>query len=140
MSVPLGWRVRAALATAIVPPAISLVSFTRVAAVLGRMHAGADARDDAPDDAALAAWVDRLLRRLPGLWRHTCLRRSAVLFYLFRRAGRPTELRIGVRKDGNGELAAHAWLVRDGRPYLEADPEHPAAFSEIARFPAPVSR
>lgn len=87
------------------------------------------------DDLELAGLVSRVLWRLPRPWRHTCLRRAVVLYYLLRKAGRPVELVIGVKHDPEGAVSAHAWLVRDGKPYLENDLEHPSRFNEIARFP-----
>lgn len=128
---PLGWRLRAALTIAVVPPAIRLTSFARLASRLART---AGARPVALDDAALAAWVDRVMYRLPPPWRRTCLTRGAVMFGLLRRAGRPVGLRIGVRRDEAGGVAAHAWLVRDGAPYLESEPHAPGTFREIAAF------
>jgi hypothetical protein len=89
---------------------------------------------EAFDDVALDYWVRGILARLPGPWRLTCLRRCAVLYHLLRRAGRPVELVIGVRRDDQ-TFSAHAWLLRDGVPYLEADPEHATRFAVIARFP-----
>ena len=86
---------------------------------MGRIPGRARSRE--PDDSALSAYVGRILRRLPPPWRYTCLRRSVVLYHLLRRAGRDVSLSIGVRKSGAGALQAHAWLVRDGAPYLEPD-------------------
>jgi hypothetical protein len=88
-------------------------------------------------DDALARWVDALLRRWPPPWRYTCLKRAAVLYHLLRRAGRPVELRIGVRRAGGtgGALAAHAWLVRDGVPYLEPQSGQPSLHAVIVRLP-----
>jgi hypothetical protein len=40
-----------------------------------------------------------------------------------------------VRHDSDGAVTAHAWLLKDGVPYLENDPAHPSRFKEIARFP-----
>ena len=133
---PLGWRLRAAALVLLIPPLVYIVSFARLATWLaGRTQ---PAPDPALDDSALARWVDRLLRNLPGPWRRTCLKRSAVLYRLLRRAGRPVELCIGVNRSsqpGKGVIAAHAWLVRAGEPYLEAHPEHALSHVVIARFP-----
>jgi len=130
---PFGWRVRATALVVIVPPLLYIVSFSRLAKWLG----GSRLRPPAQglDDATLARWVDRLLRNLPNPWRRTCLKRAAVLYSLLRRAGRPVELLIGVHKNGHSPLAAHAWLVRDGEPYLESHSEHPEIHTVIARFP-----
>lgn len=133
------WRIRAACVALIVPPLLRVASFARVVAWLGsRVRAPAlPARE--LDDAALARWVDGVLRHLPGPWHHSCLKRTVVLYHLLREAGRPVELWIGVRREkGSDEaLAAHAWLVRDGAPYLERDPGVPLAHTMIARFPDP---
>jgi hypothetical protein len=130
---PLGWRLRATAAVMVVPPLVYLVSFSRLAAWLGGRRTGSP--DGAFDDASLARWVDRLLRHLPGPWHRTCLKRSAVLYHLLRRAGRPVELWIGVNRDREAALGAHAWLVRAGEPYLESHPEHALSHTVIARFP-----
>jgi transglutaminase superfamily protein len=134
---PLRWRVRAAASAAVIPPLVSCVSFSRLATWLGRDPARrpGGGLTDPVDDAALARWVDRVLRALPGPWRYTCLRRAAVLYYLLRRAGRPVELWLGVRRDDAGALGAHAWLVSEGQPYLEPEPHQPARHKVIARFP-----
>lgn len=127
---------RAVALVVLVPPLVYVVSFARLVAWLG------GARDAAPDerldDATLARWVDRLLRNLPGPWHRTCLKRAAILYRLLRRAGRPVELYIGVNRNaahGRSDIAAHAWLVRAGEPYLEHHPEHALSHVVIARFP-----
>jgi hypothetical protein len=134
-AISLAWRVRAAASAALIPPLLRVSSFARVAARLGRRT---EWRGSPPsvDDAALAGWVDRLLGAAPGPWRHTCLTRSAVLYHLLTRAHRPVELWLGVRRNETGTIAAHAWLVRDGRPYLEPDPDVTIGYTRIARFPA----
>lgn len=133
--IPLAWRLRAAATVAVVPPLVRFGSFGKLATRLGRT-ASTPARDAAGlDDASLARWVDRLLHLLRGPWCYTCLRRSAVLYRLLTRAGRPVELLIGVRRDADSRVAAHAWLARDGAPYLEPDPAIPAQLTVIARFP-----
>ena len=125
-------RFRALLASAVLPPLLSFVSLQRLALYLGRPHEGGRGFDD----TALADWVDTLLYRLPGPWRRTCLKRAAVLYHLLRGAGRSVELRIGVRRDESGSLAAHAWLTRSMEPYLEPEPETPGRHTVIATFPA----
>lgn len=68
--------------------------------------------------AAVAAAVDDLLARGGLLVPRGCLPRGLALFYFLRRAGVDVTLAFGVGS-ANGEPAAHCWLVRDGRPYLE---------------------
>jgi hypothetical protein len=115
-----------------------MVSFARISALVGRIPGRA--RSWEINDAALSAYVGEILRRLPPPWRYTCLRRSVVLYHLLRRAGRDISLHIGVRKSGTGALQAHAWLVRDGAPYLEPDRDEHRAFSVIATFPETATR
>jgi len=134
-ALPLAWRVRAVAAVSVVAPLVTVRSFAQLARWLGNEGSGAPPRRGALDDVALARWVDRLLYALRGPWHHTCLRRATVLYGLLRRAGRPVELVIGVRRDAAGRVAAHAWLERDAAPYLEADPAIPARHTVLARFP-----
>jgi hypothetical protein len=129
-----GWRLRALAACAALPPLVSVMSLARLASLAGRGPARASA--GAPDDELLAAYVGQVLHRLPPPWRYTCLRRGIVLYHLLRRAGRPVTLHIGVRKGVGGSLAAHAWLARDGVPYLEQNASHSATYAEIAAFPS----
>ena len=135
----LGWRLRATGAVLVVPPLLWFVSLSRVAAWVGS-SSRAPSRAGSVDDAALAQWVDLLLGWLPGLWHRSCLKRATVLYGLLRRAGRPVELWIGVSRGRSHALAAHAWLVRDGVPYLEPDPQVPGAHSVIAQFPLGANR
>jgi len=93
-------------------------------ALLARLDA--EARSPAPPRAgaaggqdALVDLVDRLTRPL-RLWRTTCLWRSLAGYSALRAAGDDVRFLIGVKLDGAGELAAHAWLERGGRPSLGA--------------------
>jgi hypothetical protein len=131
-SLPMGLRLRAVVAALWIPPLIRLVSFQRLATWLGRPRPSPQF-----EDAALARWVDGVLRRLPGPWRYTCLKRAMVLYHLLRGAGRPMQLVIGVRRTPDGMLAAHAWLLRDHSLYLEPESESPAGHTVIAMFPDP---
>lgn len=143
--VPFPWKVRAGLAALLIPPLIHLVPLHRLAGWLGRPGTGPRSRPGVGDAARGAQWVDAVLSRLPWPWRRTCLTRSVVLYHLFRREGVPVELRIGVRRNPAGQLAAHAWLTHQGHLYLEpaagsASPSNdapPDDFSLIARFPDP---
>ncbi len=131
----LRWRIGAGMVALVIPVMLVVVPLDRLVALLGRHGTRPK---PGPPDRLVASWVDYLMHRLPGPWRHTCLRRSLVLYHLLRRAGRPVELRIGVRRDDQAALAAHAWLMLDGEPYVEGGTEHPHQFAEIARFPGVV--
>ena len=129
------WRFRASLAAVLWPPLVHLVSLERITGwIESRPH---PAEPDATvDDAALAEWVDRVLTRLPPPWRRTCLKRALVLHYLLHRAGRPATLVIGVRRDEQDALAAHAWLAHAGTPYLEAAADLVASYQVLTAFPS----
>ncbi|HEV8599673.1 MAG TPA: lasso peptide biosynthesis B2 protein [Gemmatimonadales bacterium] len=127
------WPVRIAVAILVIPPLVHLVPMDRLTRWLARL-AGRP-REAAAPDSELARWVDAALRRLPWPWHLTCLKRTAVLFYVLGRAGRPVELRIGVRHVPGDPLTAHAWLVRDGAVILEPGSSDVSGFETIARFP-----
>jgi hypothetical protein len=61
--------------------------------------------------AQLSMIVELAARR--RLVNATCLRRSLVLWYLLRREGIDSELRIGVRKEAE-KIIGHAWVEIDG--------------------------
>ncbi len=88
-----------------------------------------------PNLDALVAEVDAWQWRLPWIWRSTCLKRASVLYALLRHAGNDIGMRIGVRRGDDGAFLAHAWLVRDGEPYLEPATGDPSTYRTIAEFP-----
>jgi hypothetical protein len=97
--------------------ALWLVGFRRWQALLTRLApvGGAPAAGDAAtllrQSRATARLVDAAARR--GPYRASCLPRSLTLWWLLRRQGIATELRIGVRKAA-GALEAHAWVEYQG--------------------------
>ena len=112
-----------------VPCALEIFSADRSIAWLARVPAGGERV--AP--AQLAFHVDRILHRGKWIWRHSCLRRAAVLAYLLRRGGYDASVVIGVRRRDAGSLEAHAWLACDGRdPFLEPS-DSIATFQPLSR-------
>jgi len=69
-----------------------------------------------------------------GPIRTACLVRSLTLWWLLRRQGIASELRIGVRKDG-GELAAHAWVEYAGAVINDS----PESIQRFAAFDAAIA-
>ncbi|MEO8623115.1 MAG: lasso peptide biosynthesis B2 protein [bacterium] len=133
--IPVGWRLRAIMAAALIPPMLELLPLTRLERVL--TFTARAQMSSVPDDLVAARWVDDTLAGMPRPWTRTCLRRAVVLYHLMRAAGRAVDLCIGVRRDERGEMLAHAWLLRDGDLYLEPDSTSGlvSRYSVIARFP-----
>lgn len=131
----LRWRARVAWLVVAVPPMLHLVPTHRLVAHLGRL--GSAPR---PDLEALIAEVDAWQWKLPWPWRSTCLKRSTVLYALLREMGEDIALHIGVRRGEDGAFLAHAWLMRDGAPYLEPVSSDPSTYRVIAAFPEAAVR
>ncbi|HKW65532.1 MAG TPA: lasso peptide biosynthesis B2 protein [Candidatus Acidoferrum sp.] len=53
----------------------------------------------------------------------SCLVKSLTLWWMLGRQGVPSELRVGVRKEG-GSLEAHAWVEREGMALNEPEERH----------------
>ena len=63
---------------------------------------------EALDEAKHCAYLVSIAARY-GIIRATCLRQALLVFWLLRRRGIQTDLRIGVRREGES-IFAHAWL------------------------------
>jgi hypothetical protein len=102
----------------IISLALRVLGFKRTQAFLLRSRKSPTRhQEDDPGAAAYACLAAQMVGAAAwrGPYHATCLERSLLLWWLLRRAGIPTDLRIGVRLDA-GRLAAHAWVERDGRP------------------------
>ena len=128
------WRTHATIAALVLPPLVQFFSIEKIADWID-LSRSAVPPDDGVDDRALAAWVDRVLAKLPPPWRRTCLRRAVVLQYLLQRCGRPTALHIGVKRDSTGTLLAHAWLTRGDQLYLEPGIDQASSYQVITTLP-----
>ena len=136
----LHWRLRVIGLVLVVPPLVHVAPLPRITAVLGRRPRRGRAAEAggaaATPVAMLVREVDFWLGRLPWPWRGTCLKRATILYGLLRRAGADVALHVGVKRTREGAFTAHAWLVRDGAPYLEPVADTPESFRVIATFPA----
>jgi hypothetical protein len=75
--------------------------------------------EDAEEAQAVGRLVDIAARR--GVGRPTCLARSVTLWWLLRRRGIDSTLRIGVRTVVDGRMEAHAWVEHAGLVLNDAD-------------------
>jgi hypothetical protein len=64
-------------------------------------------------------WSIRRASRLVP--RATCLTQALALQVLLGRRGYASEIRVGVRRDEEGQFAAHAWLVGADRVLIGGD-------------------
>jgi hypothetical protein len=64
----------------------------------------------------------------------TCLEKSLILWWLLRREGIVSSVRIGARK-ATGKLEAHAWVERDGVALNEPGDDHRHYATFDAAFP-----
>ena len=115
----------------LVSAGLALFGFGRMRAAMARWpHAGRRRFPTTQAESARAARVANAVAIAAGRGpiRTTCLRRSLLLWWLLRRDGIETVLRVGVNRDG-GTLHAHAWVEHRGEPLNDA--------ADIAlRFPA----
>jgi hypothetical protein len=90
----------------------------------GSGPAGADDRDP-PGVRARARRVARMVRAAAahGPYRANCLKQSLTLWWLLRRRGIASDLRIGVQKSTSG-LEAHAWVEHSGVVLNDRDDVH----------------
>ena len=119
------------VATPFVAAGLAVFGFRRLHAVMARRPRPRSARfstAQAEESRARSAAKVVAIAAGRGPVRASCLRRSLLLWWLLRRDGIQTALRVGVSRV-NGTLHAHAWIEHGGRPLNDAD--------DIAlRFPA----
>ena len=114
--------------------ALRLVSFGRWQAILSSL-APLRAADGEPGltPPVLAEMTARMVRAaaLRGPCRAACLPRAVTIWWLLRRRGLGSDIRFGVRRDGD-RLEAHAWVEFRGRD-LGDGPEGSRSFVRLER-------
>jgi hypothetical protein len=104
---------------------LALLPFRHVLRAVGRLAkpAGSGPGSGAGSsqfDKDLAVWsVEAASRRL--LSRNPCLPKALAVLTLFRRAGIDAELRIGVAREGDDPMRAHAWVESEGEVVIGGD-------------------
>jgi len=89
--------------------------------------------DAAALEARIAGLLDALLATDVLFLTPTCWKRAPVLYRFLALEGIQTRVVFGVRKEGQGVLAGHAWLEAGGRPLFEKTlPDYKVTYS----FPA----
>ncbi|MFI5075808.1 MAG: lasso peptide biosynthesis B2 protein [Vicinamibacteria bacterium] len=85
--------------------------------------------------ARLARAIDRLLRLDVFVYRRSCWRRALVLQRFLALHGIDSRVNFGLKRT-TGELQGHAWLERDGQPFLEDDAGAYVVTFSLPRTPA----
>lgn len=107
------------LATPCIVLAVKALGFRRTRSLL-QLWPRPSARGG-PKPGAESATRAETIARLAGIasarspLRSSCLPRSLLVWWLLRREGIESTLRIGVLREG-GAFGAHAWVEHDGRP------------------------
>jgi len=130
--------VQAAYLLPLTTMALRLITFQRLYRVLTRAGRPAIVRDA----SSSALVVAEVARAVGGASRHVplggaCLQRSVVLWWLLRRRGVDSQIKLGARK-ADGRLLAHAWVEIDGQP-VEAD-DRDARHQYVAMAWSPANR
>ena len=103
---------RSVLLLPVVAALLRVRGMARMMALLVRLERLAEGVPDALSPQEIA----RLVNLTASILGAPCLPRSLVLWHLLRCRGTSTEIRLGVSKLTDGNLAAHAWIDLDGQP------------------------
>ena len=112
---------------------VKLMPLPRVLKLMtpGRRRAPAG-QDPSETRERLAAQLDMLLRVDLWVFTPTCWKRAPVLYRYLALRGVETRVVFGMRREGEGAVAGHAWLEAGGEPVLE---ENPPAYAVTYVFP-----
>jgi hypothetical protein len=101
---------------AVVHGSLALTGYVRTRRWVERLTAGGTSRAATSDDLQAARRLARLaeIAGRRGAVQATCLRQALVLHGWLRRRGLKPEIVIGVRRDGDAPLDAHAWVELEG--------------------------
>jgi hypothetical protein len=99
--------------------------FRATRAALGRFPPNTNIEQDTATASRRAAGAAHLVSVADrfGLVHATCLAKSLTLWWLLRREGIPSDLRIGIRKE-NEKFEAHAWVECEGAALNEPEEHH----------------
>lgn len=74
------------------------------------------------------------------LGRDSCLRQALTGQFFFNQAGVPATLRIGVKKQSDGSLLAHAWIEKDGQILIGGSDERINRFQQFHDLDQAISQ
>ena len=118
---------------AVLSAAARCCSLPRALAIVAARTTSEPRHRDVTMPEQLARAIDLLLSANVFLFKPVCWKRAAVLHRYLSRHGVVTRIIFGVRNEGGGKVAGHAWLEAEGEPILEsAPPEYVVTY----RFPS----
>jgi len=90
----------------------------------------------------IVKFTDYILGRNLWIYKTTCLKRSLVLYQLFRKSGIDVHVCFGVRygdklpgREASKKLVGHAWLLHKGEIFLEKNIEETKTYKMTYCFP-----
>jgi hypothetical protein len=116
LALPAGERtllVEAALLLPVVHTIQQLVPFRRWRPWLTQIQLHRPIRRPPPDPERIAQAVGRAQRGVPGVYK--CLPAAYTTHLLLRRHGYASTIQVGVARDADGKVEAHAWVEWQGR-------------------------
>lgn len=127
---------KAAVLVAALRTALAVLPFRVVLRTVKAVAPGDGPREQARPRASreeieLALWGAEAAGRVV-MRRNPCLPRALAALVLLRRRGVPAELRIGVGRDADGALKAHAWVESEGAVVAGGD----VPLAEYERLPS----
>lgn len=111
---------------------LSFSSFNAMRARLLPASVKSDLPPKLKSDPYQLAWQVRSLARFVP--HASCLTQALTLQTLLHRRGIASELKLGVRRTDKNGLAAHAWVICEGKVLLGGSSRELAAFAPIAEF------
>ena len=100
--------------------AVKVLPLPRVLKLMTPRRRARPTRDDPAEvQARLAESLDMLLRTDFWVFTPTCWKRAPVLYRYLALRGVETRVVFGMRKEGEGAVAGHAWLESEGAPVEE---------------------
>jgi hypothetical protein len=124
-----------------IPPFVKYLSLPHLMKVC-TANSISDGRDMEKYEDKIIRYTDFILSKNLWIYRVSCLKRSLALYHFLGRLGLKLQICFGVKfktnlsdTDSRKELEGHAWLLRDGRIYLEKNLEMTKTYKTTYCFP-----
>ena len=138
LTLPPGERrllMKAALLLALIRLSLGMVPFPVFRRlVVGRQRVGLVAANGDRRLADQVVWAVTAVSQRAPCWASTCLSRALTLQAMLAHRGLLSRLHVGVMRDLQGKLEAHAWVEREGRILIGGTPADIDRFSPLAAF------